>query len=242
MLSTMEQTPISRILDTRIGADGSLYYQVKWKKSWVKEENVLLYPNLIEMFWKFIEKNTSACELKRDCGDTILTSANSSVPDLKYTNEAYSSYKDLDIQSLETAVDLSNIVNTDLSDNQVDADNDTTTNFTKDLNTVSTLDCAPVSMILSERHSVEHTASSIRGVATADNSTNCTSFIVKEEESEMEKQSLNSEEIHISFFDEENNFSQRQNFTRSLEDNVAHDLYCTGDSEILCAGPVEQVS
>ena len=62
MESVQSSSTISKILDTRIGADGSLYYQVKYKKAWVSEDALQMEPNLVEKFWKFIEMNRNAGE------------------------------------------------------------------------------------------------------------------------------------------------------------------------------------
>ena len=52
---------IKKILNSTVDDNGILYYEVKWNTSWVSEEVLSTYPDLVDMFWKFIAQNTSNC-------------------------------------------------------------------------------------------------------------------------------------------------------------------------------------
>jgi len=72
-MEQVQQRAITKIVDTKLGTDGCLYYEVTWSSSWVKEDTLTSYPELVEMFWSFIKKNASLYTVNTKKADNSTT-------------------------------------------------------------------------------------------------------------------------------------------------------------------------
>ena len=57
MENISSSSPITKILSSRVGDDGLLYYQVEYMPCWVKEDALSSNQHLVDAFWKFIVEN-----------------------------------------------------------------------------------------------------------------------------------------------------------------------------------------
>ena len=58
----MNQATVSKIIDSRIDTDGSILFQVEWKRTWERADSLHQYPELVDSFMKYVERNKKITE------------------------------------------------------------------------------------------------------------------------------------------------------------------------------------